>query len=118
MNVEGDSALLRVVLENLLGNAWKFSSKQPEAHVEVGRTTHLGQPAFYVRDDGAGFDAENAGKLFGAFQRLHTTREFEGHGIGLATVQRVVNRHGGELWAEGQTGKGASFYFTVAPAQR
>jgi light-regulated signal transduction histidine kinase (bacteriophytochrome) len=109
----GDAALLRVALENLLGNAWKFTSKKPSAAIAVGRGDCEGDPAFFVRDDGAGFDMAHAAKLFGAFQRLHTEREFPGNGIGLATVQRVVRRHGGRVWAEGSPGRGATFHFTL-----
>jgi len=102
-----------VALENLLGNAWKFTSKKPSAIITVGRETHEGAPAFFVRDDGAGFDMAHVAKLFGAFQRLHTQREFPGNGVGLATVQRVVHRHGGQVWAEGVLGQGATIYFTL-----
>ncbi len=109
----GDGALLRVALENLLGNAWKFTGRKPQATIAFGRAVYEGAPAFVVRDDGAGFDMAYAGKLFGAFQRLHAEREFPGTGIGLATVQRVVHRHGGKVWAEGAPGKGAAFYFTL-----
>jgi signal transduction histidine kinase len=109
----GDAALLDIVLWNLLGNAWKFTSKKPAAHVEVGALEEGGRTVYFVRDDGAGFDMAHAQKLFGPFQRLHGAREFEGTGIGLATVQRIVRRHGGEVWAEGRVGGGATFYFTL-----
>ena len=107
-----DSGLVEVLLENLMGNAWKFSSRKDDPTVQVGRANGKGR-VFYVRDNGAGFDMAYADKLFGAFQRLHSDAEFEGTGIGLATVQRIVNRHGGRVWAEGEPGKGAAFYFTL-----
>ena len=108
-----DSHLLRVVLDNLLGNAWKFTAKHPQAVIEFGATEQNGERVFYVRDDGAGFDMTYANKLFGAFQRLHSPREFEGTGIGLATVQRIIRRHGGRIWAESAVEAGATFYFTL-----
>jgi PAS domain S-box-containing protein len=110
---EGDRRLLRLALENLLGNAFKFTAKKPEARIEFGATDQDGAPAYYVRDNGAGFDQAYAGKLFGAFQRLHDQDEFDGVGIGLAAVARVVRRHGGRVWAEGEVGRGATFYFTL-----
>ena len=134
LTAEGDGRLLRVVLENLLGNAWKFTARQPHARIEFGAgadgaggdpktnpESPAGHSAFYaphsaifqVRDDGAGFDMEYAGKLFGAFQRLHSATEFPGTGIGLASVQRIIHRHGGRVWAEGAVGRGATFYFTL-----
>lgn len=113
LKAEADPGLLRVVLENLLSNAWKFTSKRESAHIEFGLARNNGTPAFFVRDDGAGFDSAYADRLFGAFQRLHTTSEFAGTGIGLATVQRIVTRHGGRIWAESAVGKGATFYFTL-----
>jgi PAS domain S-box-containing protein len=108
-----DGRLVRIVLENLLGNAWKFTGREPEARIEVGRARVPDGPAFFVRDNGVGFDMAYVHKLFGAFQRLHTTAEFPGTGVGLATVQRVVHRHGGRVWAEGRPGRGAAFYFTL-----
>ncbi|PYQ22183.1 MAG: histidine kinase [Acidobacteria bacterium] len=113
LSAEVDPHLLTIVLENLMGNAWKFTGKKAEAHVEVGQRADGPEPAFYVRDNGAGFDMEYADKLFGAFQRLHADTDFEGTGIGLATVQRIVARHGGRIWAEGGVDKGATFYFTL-----
>jgi len=108
-----DAGLMRIVLQNLLGNAWKFTGKRPAAHVEVGVMAHDGRRAFFVRDDGAGFDMAYAAKLFGTFQRLHAAGEFPGSGIGLATVQRIIHRHGGQVWAEGAPDRGATFYFTL-----
>ena len=118
LTTDGDPRLLLVVLENLLGNAWKFTSKQPHARIELGSTRQDAQRAFLVRDNGAGFDMAYANKLFRAFQRLHATSEFEGHGIGLATVEQVLRRHGGRVWAEGKPGAGATFYFTVGEKMR
>ena len=107
-----DPELVRVLLQNLLQNAWKFSAKVPAAVIEIGREEHAGLPAFYVRDNGAGFDPAYADKLFAPFQRLHGAAEFPGTGIGLATVQRIVQRHGGRIWAQGTVNGGATFYFT------
>jgi signal transduction histidine kinase len=110
----GDARLLKVALENLLGNAWKFTGREAHAKIEFGALRHDdGTLAYFVRDNGAGFDEAYAGKLFGSFQRLHGADEFEGTGIGLATVQRIVHRHGGRIWAEGEVGRGATFYFTL-----
>ena len=120
--VQGDARLLQQVLDNLLGNAWKFSGRQSQARISLARATGVdeeGQAVYVVRDNGAGFDMAYAQKLFGAFQRLHTVTEFEGTGIGLATVQRIVTRHGGRVWGESAPGQGAAFYFTLgqrAPA--
>ncbi len=111
--VDGDRQLLRVALNHLLDNAWKFTAKQPRAKIEFGTVQHDGEPAYFVRDDGAGFDMAYADNLFGPFQRLHSVTEFEGAGIGLAAVQRVIHRHGGRVWAEGAVGDGATFYFTL-----
>lgn len=118
--VQGDRRLLRIALENLVGNAWKFTGRRDDALIEVGQCGQRdGLPLYFVRDNGAGFDMANAGRLFGAFQRLHGQDEFTGHGVGLATVSRIVRLHGGEIWADARPGVGATFYFTlgrVAPA--
>ena len=114
--VIGDSRLLRAALANLLNNAWKFTRQQPHPVIEFGNRGAASEPVFYVRDNGAGFDMTYADKLFGAFQRLHASHEFEGNGIGLATVQRIIRRHGGRVWAEGAVGRGATFHFTVPVA--
>jgi PAS domain S-box-containing protein len=110
---EGDATLLAAVMENLLANAWKFTNRRPRGHVEVGLTSKNDQDTYFVRDDGAGFDMAYASKLFVAFQRLHTTSEFPGSGIGLAIVQRIVRRHGGRVWAESELDRGATFFFTL-----
>ena len=113
MNVEGDPELLQVVLENLIGNAWKFTSKRPTARIEFGAKQINGVDTYFLRDDGVGFDPAFASKLFSPFERLHREREYDGNGIGLATVQRVVMRHGGHVWAESQPNDGAIFFFTL-----
>ncbi len=108
-----DSHLMRIVLENLLGNAWKFTSKRESACIEFGRAPGDGGFTYYIRDDGAGFNPIYADRLFGAFQRLHDKNEFPGTGVGLATVQRIIHRHGGRIWAESAVERGATFYFTL-----
>lgn len=108
-----DAALVRSILANLLGNAWKFTAEHAAARIEVGAAEADGERVFFVRDDGAGFDRARAGHLFGAFQRMHHASEFEGDGIGLAIVQRLVSRHGGRVWAEAAVEKGATFYFAL-----
>jgi signal transduction histidine kinase len=113
LNAHGDQRLLRIVLVNLLGNAWKYSRKRAEARIEFSKIACEGSDTFVVRDNGAGFDMAYAGKLFGAFQRLHADADFEGIGIGLATVQRIIHRHNGKIRAEGIAHQGAAFYFTL-----
>jgi PAS domain S-box-containing protein len=113
---EADPVLARALLDNLLGNAWKFTSKTPVARIDVGSIDSGGRTAFFVKDNGAGFDMTYAKKLFAPFQRLHSATEFAGTGIGLATVQRIMRRHGGTVWAEGAIGGGATFYFSFSPA--
>jgi PAS domain S-box-containing protein len=114
----GDPRLLRIVFDNLFDNAWKFTSRTPLPRVEFGAVEAEGEPAYCVRDNGVGFDMKYAGKLFGAFQRLHAREEFPGTGIGLATVQRIVHRLGGRVWAEGREGRGAVFFFTLNEPER
>jgi PAS domain S-box-containing protein len=113
----GDPRLLRVVLQNLLGNAWKFTMNMPQSRIEVGIADQDGTPVYYVRDDGPGFDMAYVGKLFGTFQRLHAVTEFPGTGVGLASVRRIIQRHGGRTWAQGALGKGATFSFTLSEHQ-
>lgn len=107
----GDSRLIRSVMDNLLSNAWKFSSRREQADITVGRS--IKENAFFVRDNGAGFDMAYSDKLFGTFQRLHAVKEFPGTGIGLATVALIINRHGGEIWAESAPNQGATFFFRL-----
>jgi len=110
---DADPKLIEVALENLLQNAWKFTSRKDKRLIEFGVTVDRGEPACFIRDNGAGFDMQYRDKLFTAFQRLHDVRDFEGTGIGLATVSRIMRRHGGKIWAEGEPGQGACFYFTL-----
>jgi signal transduction histidine kinase len=111
--VQGDGQLLRIAIQNLLDNAWKFTSQLPAARIEFGTSTVAGEHTFFVRDNGAGFNMAYVDRLFGPFQRLHPATDFPGSGIGLATVQRIIHRHGGRIWAEGLEGQGATFYFTL-----
>jgi K+-sensing histidine kinase KdpD len=111
--VNGDARLLKVVLANILGNSWKFTGKRAEAVIEFGETVCAEQRVCFIRDNGSGFAMADADRLFAPFQRLHDSSEFKGHGIGLATVQRIIGSHGGRVWAEGEPGKGATFYFTL-----
>jgi PAS domain S-box-containing protein len=113
VSARGDSLLLHTVLQNLLDNAWKYTSKKSSARIEFGLSKQDGQSTYFVRDNGAGFDMKYVGKLFGAFQRLHAASDFAGTGVGLATVARIIHRHGGKVWAEGVLGEGATFYFTL-----
>ena len=112
-SANADAGLLRIVLENLIGNAWKFTGKQRRARVEFGFALQQNVPSFFVRDNGAGFDSAYADRLFGPFQRLHAQSEFKGTGIGLATVSRIITRHGGKVRAEGIVDHGATFHFTL-----
>jgi light-regulated signal transduction histidine kinase (bacteriophytochrome) len=109
----GDPGLLRIVIENLLGNAWKFTGTRAEAKIEFGATRHDGQRTYFIRDNGIGFDMTQADRLFVAFQRLASGSEFPGTGVGLTTVQRIIHRHGGRIWAEAKVNEGATFYFTL-----
>ena len=112
VQAQGDARLLEIVFDNLLGNAWKYTHKTQSASIEFGMSEKDGKMAYFIKDNGAGFDMQYAAKLFGAFQRLHGN-EFEGTGIGLATVSRIIHRHGGEVWAEASPDEGAVFYFTL-----
>ncbi|MCG6970103.1 MAG: hypothetical protein LJE85_10085, partial [Gammaproteobacteria bacterium] len=110
---QADPHLIKIALENLIGNAWKYTAKTPQAKLEFGLTHNSNEPVYYVRDNGAGFDMAYMDRLFGPFQRLHTRDEFEGSGIGLAIVARIIKRHGGRIWAQGKVNQGAAFYFTL-----
>jgi light-regulated signal transduction histidine kinase (bacteriophytochrome) len=118
LKARGDTNLLRVVLVNLLSNAWKYTSKRELAEIEFGSKREDDETIYFIRDNGAGFDMINASKLFGAFQRLHATADFPGTGVGLATVQRIIHRHDGRIWAEAEVGRGATFFFTLPDAER
>jgi len=113
LQVEGDSTMLRMLLENLLGNAWKYTMRAENARIEFGKTACGARDVYYVRDNGAGFQMKDVSKLFKPFRRLHSGRDYPGTGIGLATVQRIIQRHNGEVWGEGEPGRGATFYFTL-----
>ncbi len=111
--IQGDPTLMRIAIENLVGNAWKYSSQSPTTRIELRRETLAGTPTFVIADAGAGFDMRFADRLFGVFQRLHSAKDFQGTGVGLASVRRIIRRHGGDIWAESEVGKGARFYFTL-----
>jgi light-regulated signal transduction histidine kinase (bacteriophytochrome) len=113
LTADADSGLMKIAMQNLIGNAWKYTSAHDRARIEFGRTDQNGHSAYFVKDDGAGFDPRYVERLFGAFQRLHAATQFPGTGIGLATVQRIIHRHGGQVWAEGGVERGATFYFTL-----
>jgi light-regulated signal transduction histidine kinase (bacteriophytochrome) len=113
MEAQADPVLMRVALVNLLGNAWKYTGRRPQALISFGKERCDNQVVFCVRDNGAGFDMAYASKLFAPFQRLHSAREFPGSGVGLACVARVIHKHGGRIWADAKTGEGAAFFFTI-----
>jgi light-regulated signal transduction histidine kinase (bacteriophytochrome) len=116
LSAKADKNLIRIMLQNLFSNAWKYTSKKAKSEITLGRVEGQPENIFYIHDNGAGFDMRYAGKLFGAFQRLHHDNEYEGTGIGLATVQRIIARHGGKVWGESEVGKGATFYFKLPVA--
>lgn len=109
----GDASLVHSAMANLIGNAWKYSSRDPHTRIEIGTVEVDGRATFFVRDNGVGFDMKDAHRLFAPFERLHASNEFEGTGVGLATVQRIVERHGGRVWAESKPGQGATFFFEI-----
>jgi signal transduction histidine kinase len=117
LSVQGDPTLLRVVLDNLLGNAWKYTAKRADAEIAFEQIERDGRRVFLVSDNGAGFDMRFSDRLFGVFQRLHSGSEFPGTGVGLASVRRIVRRHGGDIWAESEVGRGARFSFTLSGDQ-
>jgi light-regulated signal transduction histidine kinase (bacteriophytochrome) len=116
--VECDPALMKQVFQNLLSNAAKFTRPRSPAIIEVGQKDHAGTPVVFVRDNGVGFNIKYANKLFGVFQRLHRVEDFEGTGVGLATVQRIIQKHGGRIWAEAELDKGATFFFTLGTSEK
>jgi light-regulated signal transduction histidine kinase (bacteriophytochrome)/HAMP domain-containing protein len=116
MTANADARLVRLVYDNLIGNAWKFTSREPAARIDVGTANRGGVQTFFVSDNGAGFDPAYTDRLFGVFQRLHAMTDFPGTGVGLAIVDRIVQRHGGRVWADGAVGRGATFYFTLSPS--
>jgi signal transduction histidine kinase len=118
MIAEGDPGLLEIVMENLLNNAWKFTGCRPNGRIEVGVEERGGSKVYYVRDNGAGFEAEHAKRIFRVFERLHPERQFPGTGIGLSIVERIILRHGGRVWAEGAVNEGATFFFTLPVASK
>ena len=115
---EGDTRLLQIALDNLLQNAWKYTSIREHARIEFGCEKRRSGLVYFVRDNGAGFDSRHADRLFKPFQRLHSSSEFPGTGVGLATVQRIIQRHGGDIWADARVGEGATFYFTLGPIRQ
>lgn len=115
LKIQGDAHLIKIMLDNLIGNAWKYSSKTAQAKIEFGKIRQKGEDVYYIKDNGSGFDMKYASKLFVAFQRLHSAIDYAGSGVGLATVYRIVNRHNGRIWAEAAPDKGATFYFTLNP---
>jgi light-regulated signal transduction histidine kinase (bacteriophytochrome) len=117
VTAEADPRMVRIALENLLENAWKFTTRTDRPQIEIGIVGNGGPQIYYVRDNGAGFDMQQAHLLFNAFQRLHSDQEFSGSGIGLTTVQRIVHRHGGRIWADAMVNAGAAFYFTLQPQE-